>query len=417
MEDAIEDIFAKYKIIIGDGMLTILGTPCILLPLNSHILLHKILRKKYGLAASSYLYFAGKFQGKLLLNAFVKNYRSKKTLQTLKSALAISEVCGLGRLRLVSLYEKEGRAVIENPSCPYCKQYVKLFGKSRRTVHEWMQGFCAGLMEEYFGKPMAANSKTTISEGNAACIIETSSSVEDSPYVLPEESQHYDAVLKSATRIYRREGSAQTIATKRVLAHQQMSYSNGRLAIWNIPGMAVPCASIAVMSKLFNELGTEMGNALYHIGRMQAVGAVNIQVNHFGVKADSKLLQDMVAQAEFMGAGKMDVEKFEPATSNVIVTGKNCVYSLVYENMYGKQEYPCDNLIRGLITGACQGVLGKKVVGFETKSPATGQSKTEIIVNRSHYFSTALVKAQLPVKVASDAFFSKHMTIKAFMAP
>ncbi len=128
--------------------------------------------------------------------------------------------------------------------------------------------------------------------------------------------------------------------------------------------IAIPLDIMTFLEKeLIDSLGYENTyHLLYRIGKKQGYNGTEIYIKKFNINIDKKDYKFFLEQGELLGIGKLNIEKMND--EETIVTNDS-IFCDVYKKEYGQQNHACCFYQLGLVGGAAEFLLNKKLNAIE----------------------------------------------------
>ena len=207
---------------------------------------------------------------------------------------------------------------------------------------------------------------------------------------------------------------------KRMISSGSISVNNGELNIWNVPSMIYPIITpIFFQMLLEKKLCNEIHDILYDVGKMQGREGGEIMYSKFGFKRNKKSAELGNEQGEFVGIGHQEYLKFDIKNKHFIVKIKNTPFSKQYLKLFGRQKYPVDHFIRGLLTGANEAFSQTELIGIETECIAQEKPHCifEITPKKDWNLKDPLIKQQFPKEILNNYILKEKTMLKAWQKP
>ncbi|MFH1249201.1 MAG: V4R domain-containing protein [archaeon] len=173
---------------------------------------------------------------------------------------------------------------------------------------------------------------------------------------------------------------------QRVIRLKAIKHKDGKLTLWNIPGLLSALYVTVYQQRLMEKLhAKEAANILYNLGRFQAIQGFRMTAKHFGyaksIESKRRLLEFNTGQSEIVGTGKYKWIKMDFEKNLFLVVGKSTLAE-EYKRFFGIQKMPVDHFMRGQGAGYIEELTGKKMLCVETKCIAMGHEYCEFVIKQ-----------------------------------
>lgn len=399
------------------GEVIINNLPGVIFPLNTFVLLQKITHIKYGSKANDFFYFAGKMQGKTLMQQHIRELKHED-INTFKNHLLKLETFGIGKLNILLFDFKNKHIILKNLNSPIAAQYKKLFGLASGPIDYFLEGMCAGSAEILFDCSMQASETMCIGQGKKNCIIE-----------IKEEGnlEKEDIGCKSINwkKFFEREiddvpAKKTTAVVQKIFGLDQLSIKDGVFSIWNVPGIIFPMDSIVLLRNLFLDyFGKDINHIFYILGKTQVMGAIEIQRKLFGLKKSQDIITNIVQQAELIGMGNLTITKFDAKKKTLVIKNTNSQFCERYSKLFENQKNSANYFLAGCVAGLGQSLFGGNMVGIETKCTAKKNPFCCIVVKdkKEWNLEDSSIKEQFPRTIVDQNMLKKHTKVMSYLVP
>ncbi len=397
------------------GGVVIYNLPGVIFPLNTFILLQKIISIKYGSKGDKFFYFVGKVQGKTLMKQYTRQLK-RKNLGAFKYCLSRLETFGIGKLNIRVFDSKNRHIIIQDENSPLSVQYQKLFGVQNQPVDYFLQGMCAGIAEALFGCAMQASENVCIAQGKKHCIIEIKENNRQKDFEC--KCIDWGEFLKS--KIDDHSPKRTTAVVQKIFGLDQISIKKGVFRVWGVPGIVFPMDSIVLLYHVLLEyFGNDINHIFYILGKTQVMGAIDIQKKLFGLKKGLDILKNIAQQAELIGMGNLTVIDYDVKKMHLVIKNTNSQFCERYAKLFGNRKNSQNYFLTGCLAGLGQSLFGRSAVSIETKCVAQKDPFCLIeIKDRNEWdMKDSFIKRQFPEDVISQDMLRKHTTVASYLAP
>jgi predicted hydrocarbon binding protein len=204
----------------------------------------------------------------------------------------------------------------------------------------------------------------------------------------------------------------------RFVGHKGITFDGSRVYYWKVPMIVLPMEVLAYMQKNFESaFGIETRKIMYSLGKLQGRNGTNILIEKFNIVPDDTDLSFFMEQTEFVGIGKIRLEKSDIKNGYILVHNEGSPNAIAYMKLFGNRESPICDYVRGLLAGAGQAIFYATtkqkdlLEGIEIDCISQGKPACKIEIRKAVEFdkNDAFIKNELPVSFAElDYAFEKE---------
>jgi predicted hydrocarbon binding protein len=188
----------------------------------------------------------------------------------------------------------------------------------------------------------------------------------------------------------------------RFIGHKCITFDGSRIYYWKVPMMIIPMEVLAMLQHdLEKEFGSHVRKIFYYLGKIQGRNGSNILIERFSIIPDESDLSFFMEQSEFVGIGKMNLEKNEVSQGYMLINNVNSTNAKAYLDVFGKRDKPICDYVRGLISGAVEAIFQaaskseETLDGVEIECHAKGDPECKIEVKRTSLWMESEFKDEL----------------------
>ncbi|MFQ5474404.1 MAG: V4R domain-containing protein [Candidatus Nanoarchaeia archaeon] len=149
-----------------DSELTLKGVPGGTMPMDTFILLSKVLKKK------DHMYVCGQGQSREMLEKLVGDELFPFSMTNLRLMLTPIELSGMGEIEIVR-YDHAKHSGMFRVRSVYAKQYEKLFSIQKDGVDLFLAGMISGCIEYFIKKKIKVKETACVAQGKTSCVFES----------------------------------------------------------------------------------------------------------------------------------------------------------------------------------------------------------------------------------------------------
>ena len=169
----VKKIMQGTDLVFKDGNVIIWGIPTQLFPVNTVVLLQKMMELSYGYSdVSNLLYQLGRIQGKRGGEMMFKRFGFKKTKKSSELAAQQGELIGIGKQEYIKFELKNNHFIVKNLATPMAKVYLNIYGKQKFPECHFVRGARTGAHEALMGTDLIGIETQCISMGKPYCVFE-----------------------------------------------------------------------------------------------------------------------------------------------------------------------------------------------------------------------------------------------------
>jgi predicted hydrocarbon binding protein len=172
---------------------------------------------------------------------------------------------------------------------------------------------------------------------------------------------------------------------QRVMKFKAIQHKNGKFLLWDIPCFISELYTFIYEQRLLeDELGiNKTASIFYNMGQIQVEKSAKMITERFGyaktITERSKLADFNIGQSEMVGLGQFKFIRKDFDNGFFIVRGKSPIAE-EYRRFFGIQKNHVDYLIRGMVGGMGNWLMGKKCLCVESQCLATGKQYCEFLI-------------------------------------
>lgn len=175
----------------------------------------------------------------------------------------------------------------------------------------------------------------------------------------------------------------------RFVGHKCITFDGSRVYYWKVPMIIMPMRVLSFLQhNLEQKHGPDTRKIMYALGKIQGRNGSNILIEKFKVVPNEKDLSFFMEQTEFVGVGKITLDKNEVSKGYMLINNENSTNAKAYTGLFGKRKAPICDYVRGLTSGAVEAIYQAasgnhdEVEGVEIKCQAKGDKFCKIEVKK-----------------------------------
>ena len=208
----------------------------------------------------------------------------------------------------------------------------------------------------------------------------------------------------------------------RFIGHKCITFDGSRIYYWKVPMMIIPMEILVnLQHNLEKEFGSDTRKLFYYLGKIQGRNGSNILIERFRIIPDESDLSFFMEQSEFVGIGKINLEKNEVSKGYMLLDNINSTNAKAYLDAYGKRNKPICDYVRGLISGAVEAIFqaasktDETLDGVEINCHAKGDLSCRIEVKRTNLWMDTEFKDELSFNFSELEEVKKKQTLSMLL--
>lgn len=365
-----------------EGIFLLKNHPTFLVPLFVFVILQEIYSMMTKGASNEILNGIGQNFGQQFFTYINKNNSKKGIIANFSTLLAQLSFLGLGEFKVVR-HMKNKFVVVKNMDNPIAKQYRKSFGPQKSGIDFFILGLLQGAFSEMTGKSATGKEISCICQNKLNCVYEI--------HVAKDTKKNF-AVPLDLKKLYIGQFYSYNNFIKKILKTGQCTLMNGQLRVWSIYCLNLPFPLIEIFSIETGKIAKDIDKIIEYLGNIQTQRAIAFQRDKFGVKDNTRNLNNLFNQQEMI-LGMFGKIILEDNSMRIILT--RCIPFEQQVKLKGKGKNFEAPYTISLVKNLVYGILNREIKDVSLKIKGNKLKEIILTIEKSTTKSLKTLKSEI----------------------